>query len=1044
MSSFFRLSLCAVLVSTQATMAQSPTQRVIFPGEKLPAELTYQPLRMGTDVPVASRDWFMLKDKDLALTNPVPGKRVEFSGPVLDNNNAQIYFRIASGMILKESMIRMGMNPSQAVRYLEAVQESGADFATTPLTKMGPLPKGLAELYDNWDRPLYKMALLPYLLLPLSVAYDQSNLQHFALAGVDDKPAQKTCSAITSVYPLGPVQTRVNDKSKIVEDLTTELRNAQARLQQSNMDQVRMTQDLRNYSGQIDNALGCFSSVNTRISRGGAMPTEACMKMAQEVMLNAQLQDEWTKFITQNLKNENGDFADKQQAEEKLKNLEARLTETQNLIQSLKDQQAKAQQEQVQAREKVQQLNVDLVAQKAEETKSSSEKSALQDELKNIQTLNHKLETGAFEGSEADKQTAIAATQDRAKRMAAIRTRLSQILQTEVKFQVNQAAIIRQIEFLTATIDQKNAALQSIQSQLNGQPNGLEARAAGLTAEVKAATDIFLQVSDQAKFSEYVISILNRRLSELSKSRDDLFGAVKKEEALAETYKTQIATAQKNLDTQSPALLKDVTDLESMIASYKDVANMGWFLETDCAARANFAQGQLGIYLSRAKITAPTVPAASKQNPSPKLNISPSDAGRWGMFNMDYNVFKAAIQNGVLLNVSANVQLAVQQIVENYDYALAQQLDPAVTKCADPEANRGHVGNALKVAFSIWNLGNDASAKSRSVACRSTVQAANQANAANPARDFQISLGKLIAFDGSVLDLALPKAGQSHSKDLIEREAIQLLGRELAPLTGFPRKGAPDRDALIKAMIRVLATDYEAEAQKQRASSNEAGRFEFVFATQAPGGEITGGRALQIGAEYPVNTLASVMLYNAPVTDTKYASGLQISFREKVKVLSEVNAGWVKVLARGKELWMPARPIASQILTDESGVEVSGFQKLQNCAEPRLVNLRGVRSVQRLVSNIQTITDRRGISRINVGRTGKVAPALATKSYLSCEKFSLNGQVAAVRLVEVQVLKAANGETIYIPAEDIGGYALMNDQIVEGAQINPATWSSVQ
>jgi hypothetical protein len=936
------------------------------------------------------------------------------------------------------------MNPSQAVRYLESVQESGADFATTPLNKLGPLPKGLAELYDNWDRPLYKMALLPYLLLPLSVAYDQSNLQHFALAGVDDKPAQKTCSAITSVYPLGPIQTRINDRTKVGDDLATELRNAQARLQQSNMSQVRMTQELRNYSGQIDSALGCFSSVNNRVSRGGTMPTEACLKMAQEVMVAAQLQAEWTKFTAQNLKNESGDFTDKQQAEEKLKNLETRLSETQALIQSLKDQQAKAQQEQTLAGEKVRQLTVDLVSQKAEETRSSGEKSALQDELKAIQTLNHKLETGTFEGSEAEKQAAIAATSERAKRMATIRTRLSQILQTEVKFQVNQAAIVRQVEFLSATIDQKKAALASIQSQLGGQPNGLESRAASLTKEVKAATDNFLQVSDQAKFSEYVVSILNRRLSELSKSRDDLFGAVKKEEALAETYKVQIAAAQKNLDTQSPPLVKDVTDLESMIASYKDVANMGWFLETDCAARANFAQGKLGIYLSRAKITAPPLPAASKQNPSPKLSISPSDAGRWGLFNMDYNVFKAAIQNGVLLNVSANVQMAVQQIVDNYDYALAQQLDPSVTKCADPEANRGHVGNALRVAFSIWNLGNDDAAKSKSLACKSAATNQNQTNAANPARDFQISLGKLIAFEGTVLDLALPKAGRSHAKDLIERDAIQLLGRELAPLTGFPKKGAANRDLLIKAMIRVLATDYEVEAQKQRASSTDAGRFDFVFATQAPGGELTGGTALQIGVEYPVNTLASVMLYNAPVADAVNASGFQISFRDKVKVLSTVRAGWVKVLVRQREFWMPARAIASQILTDDSGVAVSGFQKLQNCAQPRLVNLRGVRSAQRLVSNIQTTTDRRGVARINFAGTAKVAPALGSKTYLSCEKFSLNGQVAAIRLVEVQVLKAANGETIYIPSEDIGGYALMNAQLVEGASIDPVTWSIIQ
>ncbi len=209
-------------------------------------------------------------------------------------------------MILKESMVRMGMSPSAALRYLESVQESGADFATTPLAKLGPLPKGLAELYENWDRPMYKMAVLPYLMLPLAVAYDQSQFQHFTLAGVDDKPAGKSCSAITSVWPLGPVQTRINDRTKSLDAINLELRNAQSRLQQSTMEQVRMTQDLRHYSTQIDSSLGCFSSITERISRGGAMPTPECLKLAESVLVEAKLSAEWDKFTKQNLMNEEG------------------------------------------------------------------------------------------------------------------------------------------------------------------------------------------------------------------------------------------------------------------------------------------------------------------------------------------------------------------------------------------------------------------------------------------------------------------------------------------------------------------------------------------------------------------------------------------------------------------------------------------------------------------------------------------------------------------------------------------------------------------
>lgn len=1051
-----RLSLCLLLVSAQFASA-NPTQRVIFPGDKLPAELTYKPLKIGSDIQVSARDWFMLKDKDLAISSPVPGKTIDYVGPVLDSNNAQIYFRIVSGMILKESMVRMGMNPSQAVRFLEAAQENNLDLATTPLNKLGALPKGLAELNENWDRPLYKMALLPYLMLPLSVAMDQSNLQHFALGQTDDKPAQKFCSAITSVYPLGLVQTRINDRTKNLDNLASELLIAKSRLQQSTAEQVRMTQDLRKYSGEIDGSLSCFASVTDRISRGGAMPSEACLKMAQGVLAEAKLQEEWTKFSAKNLKNDNGDYTDKQKSEEKMKNLEARLAETEKQILALKDQQTKASQEQADAREKVVRLNTDLTAQKAEEDKSSSEKNALQTEMTTIQNLNHKLEMGTFEGNETEKQAASTpqAMADRAKRLAAIRARLSQILQTEVKFQVNQAAIVRQIEFLTSTIDQKKTSIESAVSQLSEPASGLEAKAAALRTEVKVATGVYLKASEEAKFSEYVISILNKRLSELSKFRDNLFATVKKEEAASESYKTQIAAAQKVLDTQTPGLSKDLTDLEAMVASYKDPANMGWFLETECEARANFSQGKPGVYLSRAKITppagtpAPAVAARVAVGSSapaaalPKISVSPSDSGRWGLFNMDFNVFKAAIQNGVLLSMPSNIQMAVQQIIENYDYALTQQLDPAAQKCADTD--RANVGNSMKVAFSVWFDGNDAKAKSKAVACRQVAAGAPVDASLTSVREFQASLGKLIAFEGTLVDAALPKAGQSHPKDLIEREAIVNLGRELAPLAGFPRKGAGDREVLIKALVRILATDYEAEAKKQRLASADASKYEFVFATEAPGGAATGGANLVEGQEYSVNTLAALPLYVAPVADAKYAAGLQVSFRDKVTVLSPVRAGWVKVMAKQRELWMAARPLTSQVLTDESGREVAGYTKLQNCEDPKLVSLRGGRlNITRYASNLQTATDKKGVSRIDTAKTSKVAPANPSKTYISCEKFSLNGQVAALRLVEVQVLKARNGETTYLPAEDVGGYVLMNAQITEGAGVNPMTWSTRQ
>ncbi len=73
----FRLALVALFISSQLH-AQTSQQRLIFPGDTLPAELTYKPLKLGSELILSSRDWFMLKDKDLAIAQPTPESRLNF------------------------------------------------------------------------------------------------------------------------------------------------------------------------------------------------------------------------------------------------------------------------------------------------------------------------------------------------------------------------------------------------------------------------------------------------------------------------------------------------------------------------------------------------------------------------------------------------------------------------------------------------------------------------------------------------------------------------------------------------------------------------------------------------------------------------------------------------------------------------------------------------------------------------------------------------------------------------------------------------------
>lgn len=1105
-----KLALAATLSLPQIGLAAAaedikPARKVIFPGQTLPPELGYMPLKVGaygdSEVHVSPRDWFLLKDKNLGLANPVVGKNLDYSGPILDAENAQVYFRLISGMVLKESLVQMGMSASQSRHFIERVRESGKDFDSAPLADMGTLPKGLDDLYNNWGRPMARAAILPYLILPLAVAYDQSQFQHFFMGPIEDADGRRTCQAINTAAPLQPVQSKISERRKKMDALNLEFLEANARLRQWGSEQVRMGARVQDISDQIDRHMLCFGVIKDRVSRGADVPSPACVKMVQEALAEAGLQAESNKFIMVNLKNPKGDFSEKQQADAELTALEARLTEIQTLARQLQETKDKVTSGLVESQEKIQRLKDDLAPQRAAEAALDVEQKAIDRELHGLQELNHKLENGTLisEATDADVKAAIAATVTRTKRMEAIKLRLSQILQSKVKLQGNQASMITQTEFLTGGLDAKKAQLQSIEVQLNDKASGVLIKLAKMQADITAAKQKFLKASDEATFSEYIISVLSKKLTLFAQDRDSQFGLLKKEEALAETYKKQFATAAAAKESQLPSLQKETTDLEGLIASYRDVQQMGWFLETDCPSRAAYGANQPGVFLGRAKMS----DTADKS-----LTLSPVEGGRWGLFNMDFQHFQAPIQSGILLNLPAYIQTSVQQIIADYDFAMTQYLDTSVSKCSDTDSARGMAivpFNMMRTAFLIWNEGSDQKAKSTAFACRTAPVTPKQMAPATAGKkaprkmkvtsplvlrpvaepgslakaNFTSSLNKLIEFNGSVLDLALPQTGKSHAEDLIERRAISLLGREFGILNGTARE-ASRRDELIKALMLVLAFDYEAEIAKQKTVNSANNRIEYLFATVAPGRAASPPPSLTAGSLYTVKTLGSVRLYTAPIAKPAYDAGVEFGLDDQVKVLAmddpgeTVRAGWVKVQGGPRELWMPAWPITSSILLDENGQEIGGMTKPLNCPQPRVVtgltNFQTTNTVvQRFASNLKTVKKPvSGIWTVDIWRTAQVAAASTTKTYLACENFVVAGQVAmfgvgralenlggvdyskaqAIRIIETKVLHASNGQTLYIPVEETGGFVqtwLPNrnsgqPRIILGAEVDPASW----
>ncbi len=1113
--SVFQQAATLALAATLATptVGFSAERKLIFPGHPIPAELGYTPLKVGSsadsEVQIMPRDWFLLKNQQIALANPVPGKDIEYIGPVLETTNAQIYFRLISGMILKESMLQLGMSSTRARRFIENAQQKGLDFEKTALKDLGDIPEGLKELYNNWERPNAKIAMLPYLVLPLAVAHDQSQFQHFFKGGIEDAEAQKTCSTINTAAPLAPIQNKLNERNKALENIDTELRNANARLEQSIAEQVRVTGVIKDASDQINSHSTCFTIIKDRVSRGGTMPDQACLALAQKAMIDAKLEADWAKFIGNNLKNDKGDFAVKQQAELELNALEASLAETKNRVHALQDSQEKFKAEQVDSDQKKAALEQKLAGYKIELDKMIAGEKEKKTEQSGLQTVGFKLlsENYKQEIGEAAYVAAINGTKERAARLAVLKKDLNEITVKTTAFQTAQAALTTQIGHLAAATDVRKAQLQSIDEQLNAQGSGLSAKLTSLETQVKVATPIYLELQDKASFSEYITSILARRVAALSQSRDEQLNQLKKEEGLAEKYKQEIVKATAVKDAQYGSIAGEVGSLEALIASYRDVKQMGWFLETDCLARTNLAGKESGIYLGRAKIN---------ESSSKNLPTTPVDGGRWGLFNLDYDHFQTAIQSGILLNVPSYIQMAVHQLTENYDYAMNRQWDTNVAKCNDPEAkgNAGSVISALKSAFAIWNEGSDAAAKEKALQCRviAAPAAAVAQSGQKPARrrynrrgqeifirpavstmqpqvavrNFSASFNRLVQFDGSVLDLALPQSGRSHDKDLIERKAISLTMRELGILSGQLRSDVASdvrRDEVIKALIRVLANDYEAELAKQNALSLSQSKFEYVFATAAPGKQVAGA-GLTVGSTYKVKTLGQVKLFTAPIAKAAYESDIVLSLNDQVTVLpieglnAVAESGWVKVQSGNYEGWLPAWTIASSVVLDEAGQEIAGGTKPQNCANARIVESmtnfqRSNTLIQRFSPNVKTkqTSRRSGIWTIDTDATDRVASATTSpqKSYLACgEPLMVNGQVAnlgvdsawldrngvdyskaqAIRIIEARKVVSAKGEELYIPLEEVGGYVQTWDlrrnsrepRIKLGAEIDTATW----
>lgn len=912
-----------------------------------------------------------------------------------------------------------------------------------------------------------RLAIIPYLVLPLSTANNESGFQHFFAGPIVNDSADKKCLSIETAAPLGPIQTKIKEERAKLEELAAGVQRASDLAEESGREIDRLTAKAKLMSSDVDGRSQCMDMIRERISREAPMPAADCLEGAKIVLAEAGLSAQWSQFVATNLTNTKGDYSVRQELEAGLKDTEARLQFTRQSLTSAADKRNQLNSELTQNAEKIKGLEGDKASLGKEEQTLSDEESTLKGELQKLQILRFKLESGtlAQEMPETGVQQAIQATPERNRRIDAIKARLPVILAARGKLQVNVAAVLTQIEFLKRSIDDGRARQHALETQIGGPSSGLTKELADLQKQVEEANAKFLKASDAYSFSEYILSALAKKINGLTQDRDAQLTDLKKEQANNASLLSALNAAVKLKNVSWDGLQKEVENLQRQLVNYTDEKHMGWFLELECHSREQIDADKTGVFIGRAPYKSTTGPV--------KIDGAPVEGGKWGLFNLDYAHFQDEIEKGILLDLPSYIRLAVQQSIKNLDFVIAQSLDSTAQHCGTLGAFNSAIVDLLGSAFAIWNDGSDDQARAKSY-CKSEAK-----------QGFVAGLTKFLSFDGSVLDQALPRGDGDEG---LERRAIFGLVTEMRTLVSGSPTADPDslkrRDNLVRSLIRVLAFDYEKAISQMRDFQTKR---DYRMATAAPGRSIAPDVASKLTADSVQTVMEQTKLYRLPIAKPEAEAGVNLAVNDQVKILPAVpagqpvvRAGWVQVKTATGAFWMAASALTATKAGEaplksgqaaSPGTDGLKISDVKECPLRRLVTVvRGTQLDRGLPPLKPEMYSREGDWRLNAKAGSRITPADRGKTYVACEIFTLPGKPAlasnsanyrnyngvdytkilGLRIIEVR--RVEEGETVrYQPLEDYGGFIQawfisaeeVRPRLDLGAQLD-ANWSPVK
>jgi len=1032
------LSLISLVFSIPVSSIAGET-RWVFPNEQIPGD-TIIPMTIGEgsdfDLQVKELDWYMLKNSlstltrraEIANEDGVGLNGVDYWGPRLNEFNAQRYYRLITGLILQESLIKAtGLSQVEARSFYNRASSLGLNFDTSPLSEFGSLPGQMSFLFENLEKKTILSSLIPDIIAPLAIAYHSTKLRHF-YEGFDNV---RQCNNIYDLKPVSLNWETINLRQEEYDKLEAEIEEKKSILEQVKIEKDQASQALQYSTSQLGFFSGCFNQFNQSVeSRVESIDLNcrerSVLNINSSTELNVNITTPMNTFFQAIESYPEGLFLAYNNNISDISLLELAIGYKKQGIESIEGSKTE-----LEAEVELNNSNLASLAQLFSEKENSLEalqikRALLAQELEKLNNEKIELLTRSVEErGELSEETQLLTEQipESELRVSAILAEITEIDSLSASYNTDLQALEIQIAYLENRNKDLSLQISSITDQTF---NLVEKSIEELEAELSVEKDESILL---AKYRNSALVVLNSMSSFIELLETDLEEKTN-EFSLRSTRVTdleaELIALEESFETTGPAVLEGFQTALQEVENYiGENGALSWFLEKDCKTQE--LSNEAPLFISRNKF-------------SDDYQITESPVSKWGLFNINLKNYKNTIASGDLLNLKKHISHAVSVISDHLNYSNSFLIGDSAN-CI----NNSPI-NSIVSSFSMWNESSD-SDESNEGFCQIQTQ---------EAKEFRDSLFELINFEDSLLNAVLPQAQYSSVEFLVEREALEAISSAFKNLLAEDDSNI-DKEGFIKAIIKVIANDYNEEIQKGSQGRDDG--YTIKLADEAPGAELYKEVNLEIGETYEIKTLGQVDLYSSPLDNSESLTGEFLSFGDEVKVVqideensSSVRSNWVKVEVlslNNQSYWMPAWSLTYKDMVNSQGESVQLIdsnacplnqlvEEVTNFDNNDPIVTRFLKEIE-LVEEVELNYWKFDWTKNKENRIAKTGPTRAGITHIACDVFYVDGLNAigetisqeyesyagvnnklalGISIVEAKLVEDAKGRSYYLPIEN--------------------------